>query len=72
MYVFGDVIEIITRSLESWTVAKRLPSPPGFRESVCGTVEIVGIHWLESRGDRLLVIYRSHGVQYVLPTFHND
>lgn len=54
-----------TPVLESWTVAKQIPAPKSFQDSVCGTVEIVGIHWLETRGDRLIVTYRSHGVQYV-------
>ena len=60
-----DAIRIIMFLLESWTVAKQLHLPQSFQDSACETVEIVGIHWLEPRRDHLVVVYRSHGAQYV-------
>ena len=60
-----DVIRIVTLLLESWTVTKQFPFPGSFRDSACGTVEIVGIHWLEPKGDCLVVVYCSHSAQYV-------
>ena len=54
-----------TTTIGTWKAVKELGPPQRYADNVREPVEVVGMHWLETKTDRLIVVYKAHGVQCI-------
>ncbi|KAK7678517.1 hypothetical protein QCA50_018578 [Cerrena zonata] len=50
-------------STGTWRLVKQLGPPQRFQDNAYMPIEVTGMHWLESKTDQLIVVYKAHGVQ---------
>ena len=64
-------VDMFVTNIAAWEVVRKLGPPQRFQENSHTPIEVTGLHWLDPKQNRLIVVYKSHGVQCVLlcPSF---